>query len=188
MEPPPYQQLILQAREGSRDAFDDLLDHRIEVIVKACASRTRTEVETKEAVADTLFEAWKSIGTLKATGLEEFDAWLKTIARRTANRTYHQRAREAERQQLDDGAPGGTLDLRASVSSHELTTANRAQLEWALDRINPDFAEALVLFEVIGLSYREIADEQCVSVDTVKSRISRSKKLLARVLKAEQHV
>lgn len=75
---------------------------------------------------------------------------------------------------VSDDTPAADLDRRAA----------RETLAQALERLPREFREVIVLRELEGLSYKEIADVTGVPVGTVMSRLSRARERLRRVLTA----
>jgi RNA polymerase sigma-70 factor (ECF subfamily) len=82
----------------------------------------------------------------------------------------------APREQPDDA-----LDPEERLAQQHTVTLVRA----ALERLPPDFREVIVLREIEGLSYKEIADVVHVPIGTVMSRLARGRERLRTVLKLE---
>ena len=87
--------------------------------------------------------------------------------------TEHLRPRERQ----SDTAPDPELSLIAQ--------SRRDRVRSAIDRLQPEFREALVLREIEGLAYKEIGFVLKVPIGTVMSRLSRARNLLARELLPE---
>jgi RNA polymerase sigma-70 factor (ECF subfamily) len=113
-------------------------------------------------------------------------AWLLTIVRNTAYTWFKQNrpgavvniANEELLEIEDSAAPGGdSAMLRAS----DLTVVKSA-----LEELPVLFREALVLREVEGLSYKEIADIADVPIGTVMSRLGRARRLFQQIVKQKE--
>lgn len=113
--------------------------------------------------------------------------WLLAIVRNTCF-TWMQKNRRSKQQQVfDDSAPlpADAEAFSASVDAPDaalLRTADRQLLNAALQELPTEYREALVLRELEGLAYKEIAEVTQVPVGTVMSRLSRGRQLLQRTL------
>ena len=105
----------------------------------------------------------------------EARAWLLQIVRNTCY-TWLRRNRAAATEALDETA----LGVRAGSTATE-----RMILSQAIGALPAEFREALVLREMEGLSYKDIAHVVGVPIGTVMSRIARARKLLREYLSAE---
>ena len=103
-------------------------------------------------------------------------SWLLAIVRNTFYSWLRQRSVEPELT-----ADGEMDDIEESVPNPEavlLQTADREMLKRALDDLPVEYREAIVLREMEGLSYKEIADITAVPIGTVMSRLARSRQRL----------
>jgi len=103
-------------------------------------------------------------------------SWLLAIVRNTFYTWLRQRSVEPELT-----ADGEMDDIEERVSNPEtmlLQTADREMLKWALDDLPVEYREAIVLREMEGLSYKEIADITAVPIGTVMSRLARARRRL----------
>ena len=105
-------------------------------------------------------------------------AWLLTIVRNTAH-SWHKRHRpdalttEFDETEHSDTVAGDHVDAKETLGR-------------ALERLAPEFREAIVLRELQGLSYKEISDVAGVPVGTVMSRLSRARARLQEALRKEE--
>ena len=83
---------------------------------------------------------------------------------------------------VDDDEDGYFTQLEDTAAAFEEQLADHDRLSIALQQISADSREALVLAEVAGLTYAEIAVHQNASLSAVKVRIHRAKKKLADLL------
>lgn len=110
--------------------------------------------------------------------------WLLTIVRNTSmtwlRRNRHSRATVAFEETIEspsEPSPGPEEVL--------LMSCDREQVRQALEQLPLDFREAVVLREMEGLSYREIATTIGIPLGTVMSRLSRGRECLKRILSGE---
>jgi RNA polymerase sigma-70 factor (ECF subfamily) len=107
-------------------------------------------------------------------------AWLLVIVRNACYSFLERRGRPEERVEFDEQAhsPEGAEGGAANPETLALRNADRGALQNALWELPADFREAIVLRELEGLSYREIADVLKIPIGTVMSRLSRARQQL----------
>lgn len=109
-------------------------------------------------------------------------AWLLSIVRNTCytwlrkNRAYDLMAEFDESKQVASDAP--------TPESVQLRRADTEAVREALEKLPAEFREVLVLREMEGLSYKEIADVAGLAIGTVMSRLSRARRRLYELLTA----
>lgn len=118
-------------------------------------------------------------------------SWLFTIARNAFLRGEEQRGRR--REVLDSELDFNAEAVSSAIALDELRTADPErsffdsfvdeQILEAVQKLPAEFREAVVLSDLEGLSYAEIADVMQVPVGTVKSRLYRGRRMLGRVLR-----
>ena len=116
-----------------------------------------------------------------------FDTWLTRVSRNLCIDRYRRRHREAQR--FTDEVDPDTIQLDELVSRPDATLEQRDQVAMvrrALARLPPLYREAVVLRDIHELSYEDIADRLQLPEGTVKSRINRGRKELARHLRSLQ--
>jgi len=135
---------------------------------------TRNDADAQDIVQDASLRALKYFGGFRGTTDSDGRAWFLAIVRNTAY-TWRNRTR------------GDALisEFNEELHSEEKTTHDpvaAADLRQALDALPLEFREVIVLRELQGLSYKEIADVTGVPVGTVMSRLSRARKRLQEAL------
>jgi RNA polymerase sigma-70 factor (ECF subfamily) len=86
----------------------------------------------------------------------------------------------------DDRCPGDYLvSPRANPEAETLTRERGRQIELALSQLKKDFRIAVILRDIEGLSYEEIAYVTGISIGTVKSRIARGRDMLREIVQRE---
>ena len=119
----------------------------------------------------------------------DFSKWLSSVARNHCIDNYRSRRRE-QRTMVDDGL---AFDLAAAPSSTDPLRAIEASeakelLRIGLAAIPEKLREAVVLRDLKGLAYEEMAVRLSLPVGTIKSRINRGREELARALRAKPPV
>ena len=139
--------------------------------------------EAEDLVQDTLVKAYRSFDRFEpGTNLR---AWLYTIL---AN-TYKNRLRRRDQHwaSLDDLSPAGEAETawsEGSVDPESVTDDADLQerVRGAIDKLSPDFRAVVLLADLEGYAYREIADILGVPIGTVMSRLHRGRQALKRHL------
>ena len=168
--------LIERARGGDTRAFEDLARREERALYRHALRIVGTTADAEDVVQDALFSAWRSIASFQ--GLS-FRAWLFRIA---TNRALDQLRSRKRRPELpleppedDDvtwaepAAPGP--DLSQLAGDREAL----ALVEAALGSLPAEQRTALLLRDVEGFPYEEIAVITSVEIGTVKSRIHRGR-------------
>jgi RNA polymerase sigma-70 factor (ECF subfamily) len=170
------QHLIERARAGDTRAFEELARREERALYRHALRIVGTTADAEDIVQDALFSAWRSIASFQ--GLS-FRAWLFRIA---TNRALDQLRSRKRRPELpleppdDDevtwaepAAPGS--DLTQLAGDREALAA----VEMALEALPAEQRTALLLRDVEGFAYEEIAVITSVEIGTVKSRIHRGR-------------
>lgn len=130
----------------------------------------------KDLVSETVLKAFESFERIRST--KAFLSYLFTIAVRIHRHEQKRRAiwlpLAAEHE-----------NHHASPASAPDTGADTAQLYAALARLPKEQREAIVMSEIVGLSLAEVAEAQHASLSAVKTRVSRGRKRLAKLLGVE---
>ena len=173
--------LIERARGGDLDAFNDLVicyqDHLFALVVRMVPDRD----QASDAVQEAFFSAYRNLGTFRGGSVR---SWLSRIcvnAAMDAQRAKKRRPVQPYPELEDDSwqpRAGDEVDpLRIAVGVERTKI-----LKEALARITADQRAAIVLFDVEGYDYAEIAVMTDVSLGTVKSRIHRGRLALRALL------
>lgn len=130
-----------------------------------------------DLVQETLTKAWTHQASFApGTNLR---AWLFTILRNS----FRSQRRKLGREIGDDGHFAG----RVSTPARQLGHLDLVQLRAALRRLPHDQREALILVGVSGFSYEEAAAICATAEGTIKSRVNRARRQLARMLDMDPH-
>jgi RNA polymerase sigma-70 factor (ECF subfamily) len=166
--------LLERAREGDLSAFNDLVtlyqDQLFALVVRMVPDRDQASDVTQEA----FFSAFRNLAGFRG-GIVK--SWLNRIAVNAAMDTQRARKRRPVQPypELEDESWQPPADEAADPVTTALTTERTSVLNAALATITPDQRTAIVLFDVEGYDYQEIADMTGVSLGTVKSRIHRGR-------------
>jgi RNA polymerase sigma-70 factor, ECF subfamily len=141
----------------------------------------RDDQDAQDVVQEAYLRAMRFAGGFRGGNAR---AWLLTIVRNTSftwlkrNRGPDQPLEFDESVHLDDTEEAG-LDADA------VKKADQAMVRAALQELRDEFREIIVMREIEGLSYKEIAEVVEVPIGTVMSRLARARAQLARLLRAQ---
>ncbi len=175
--------VIARAAAGDRTAFTQLMEHYQSACYGLAWRLLNDADQAADATQDAFVHAYRSITTYRG-GV--FRSWLMRI---TANASYDMLRRQQRRPSSplpdpDDGAP--ELPDHAAVNPAAEATKSELyrHLDVALRRLPEDQRTAVVLCDVYGMDYNEVAAMTNAALGTVKSRIHRGR-LRLRELMAE---
>jgi RNA polymerase sigma-70 factor (ECF subfamily) len=158
--------------EGRTEAFDLLVRRHEERIFALALRITGNREDALEAAQDTFVALFRRAHSFR--GRARFGTWLYRIGINAASDVLRkQRRAPAPRDTLEGALP----EAADPLIDHQVAT--RLDLVRALETLSPDYRDAVVLHDLGGASYEEIATLVDVAVGTVKSRISRGRRQLA---------
>jgi len=139
---------------------------------------TKNEADAEDVVQDAYLRALRFFSSLRA---EDARAWLLTIVRNTWYGRFPRRDRTDHRtgfDEMSDEPPNDALDPEALLMQQQTVDTVRA----AIEQLPADFREVIVLRELEGLSYKEIAAVIGIPMGTVMSRLARARERLVIIL------
>ena len=173
-----------RAARFERDAMP-LLDQ----LYGAALRMTRNPADAEDLVQETFLKAFAAFGTFRAgTNLK---AWLYRILTNTYINSYRAKKRRPDETELDEVEDlylyrriGGLEAAMAGRSAEDelLDRFTDAEVKAAVDSLPENFRMAVILADVEGFSYREIADILDIPIGTVMSRLHRGRKALQKQL------
>jgi RNA polymerase sigma-70 factor, ECF subfamily len=177
----PDRTLVTQAAAGSRDAFDELVRLYRRRVYNLVRALTAGDSEAEDLVQDIFVRAYRAIGNFR--GDSAFRSWLYRIAVNVVH--THQGRRRVRDWALvvpvhETDAAG---DLPAS-GDMEQTLLRRQVIDRALASLPEDLRVLVVLRDVHGLKYDEIAKVVKTPRGTVESRLFRARQRLRPMLEA----
>ena len=179
-------ELVEMAREGQEPPFAELMRRYEDKMYGLALRMTRNPEDALEVAQDAFFKAYKALDRFR--GASAFSTWLYSITCNTARNKLRTRNRRRVDQTLSideerEGLPKMDPPSDDPSPSDKLQAKHLAEAYTrALDQLAEPFRETILLRDSEGLSYEEIASALGVSKGTVKSRISRGREELRRVL------
>ncbi len=188
--PAAEEQFIERLRRGDAAAFEQLVNERSGEIYGLLYRLTENSEEARDLTQETFLRAFQSIGHFR--GDADLKTWIYRIAINQARNRWRwwRRRRRDSTVSIDstdvDGRPTLVTALRATSSSDPeqatLARERESALRTALSSVRRVYREAVVLRDIEGFSYEEIAATLEISVGTVKSRLARGRQELRRKL------
>lgn len=179
----PDAELVAAAITGDRDAFEALVRRHQTRIVNYAMAIVKYPADAEDVAQETFIRAYRSLTRFR--GDSSFKTWLYTIATNAARTGLERRIRRnrLEDESLDDeAAPLAAGDVPAGGADAETTLLQRESIDRALAALPPDLRIAVVLRDVEGLDYKEIAAATGAPIGTVESRIFRARRRLRALL------
>ena len=182
----PDGELIARAQTADLDAFNHLVNRHQNAVYSVALRYMRAPDMADDVTQDTFLRAYRSIGAFNNDNGVGFRSWLLRIARNHALDVLRSQKRRAA-----DSLDAAMNDEHSNWSPEDLSETpleftergDLAQhLEWALGQISPDQRMVVILSDVQGHSYDEIAEITGVAPGTVKSRLHRARARLRDVL------
>lgn len=174
-----------EERTWFADEVEDLLPELYGASLRLCRNRTDAE----DLVAEALTKAWQKLSSLKQR--ERLRPWLFQILTNTFLSQYRTSRRRPEVENY--GADGADFSLFERLhqpillwwgnpEQEFLATLLREDLAQALDQLPEPYHTVVVLVDVQGLRYHEVAEALEVPVGTIRSRLARGRSHLQREL------
>jgi len=182
---------IEKLKRGDAAAFEKLVNERSGEIYGLLYRLTENGEEARDLTQETFLRAFQSINHFR--GESDLRTWIYRIAINQARnrwRWWRRRRREATVSIDEPEIGGGRLGLVATLKSptardpeqHTLQNERERALQKALSGLRRVYREAVVLRDIEGFAYEEIANTLNISVGTVKSRLARGRQELRRKL------
>ena len=152
-------------------SFEEVVLPHLDAAFNYARWLTKNEADAEDVVQDAYVRALRFFSSLRG---EDSRAWLLTIVRNTWYGRFPRRAGAAVMTMVEEDADNradGSLDPEAQLIQQQTVEHVRR----ALETLPTDFREVLVLRELEGLSYKEIAAIVGVDSNTVKARLFRAR-------------
>ncbi len=175
-----------ESSEEKKEAFKvEALAH-IDTLYNAALKFTYNRDDASDLVQETYFKAYKFFGNFEPG--TSCKAWLFKILKNTFINKYRRKVRQPEQVDFDAVEPyvdlirDKTLDPGESLDEDIFKSHMSDDVKTALARLPEEFRMVLVLSDIEGFSYKEISDIMDCPIGTVRSRLSRGRKLMYKYL------
>jgi RNA polymerase sigma-70 factor, ECF subfamily len=180
------QELVERVQRGDKRAFD-LLVRKYQGKVSNLVSRYVYDfAEVEDVVQEVFIKAYRALDRFR--GDSAFYTWLYRIAINTAKNHLVASGRRPPSQDIDaqdvvNTDIGRKLHEQDSPERHLMTRQIAEVLQKTLESLPEDLREAIMLRELEGLSYEQIADVMSCPIGTVRSRIFRARETIDKEIK-----
>ncbi|CAB4713881.1 MAG: sigma-70 family RNA polymerase sigma factor [Actinobacteria bacterium] len=174
LTPDDIDELARRARDGDRDALESLLSAVRPRALNICRGVLPFTPDAEDACQEALINISNKIGTWGGRG--RFTTWMHVVAVNSARSTYRRMKNQAT---PTDPLAHGALE-RPDPRTTSVIAGTRLDLLEAmetLEREHPQFVEPLLLRDVYGMAYDEIATLLGVPLGTIKAQIHHGRKL-----------
>lgn len=182
--------LVRQCMAGDAHAWQQLVVSQHRRIYAICYRFTGSATDAEDLTQDVFLKLYKNLASFD-TQKGSFQTWVTTLARNLLvdhfRRTRVDRFSDSLDATADGSEDGQTMadrlaDSRPSQESHVAGVETKARVQNALKQLSPELREAVILRDLEDMDYKEIAQVLRIPEGTVKSRISRGRGELAKLL------
>ncbi len=193
MDPRESAALLERARQGEREAAGAIFERcagKLLALIRLRLGRSlRRQVESRDVLQATLLKAFEHVGDLETTETSSFMGWLARIAENEILdlAAFHGRQRRdaARNVALDDEPEAALVAQVRSATSRLVWSEQAGRLERALEGLEPDHREVIVLRRFEELSYPEIGERLSRSPDACRMLFARAMTALTGAMKED---
>lgn len=181
-KPKEDERLIKAFQQGNRSAFDTLVLKHQQGVFNLCYRMLGDDHEANDSAQETFFKVYRSLKKFRFESA--FSTWLYRVTVNTCKNRLKSSAFRQKKRTVFLNNPHRTEDNRQSMEILDNSPSPVAELERkermkaiqaAIDTLTPERKEAVILKDIEGLSYEEIADITGQALGTVKSRLARAR-------------
>jgi RNA polymerase sigma-70 factor (ECF subfamily) len=171
---------MLFGKRNLRDAFEKQAEKVFPSVFGTALRLTRSREEAEDLAQEAIVRAYEAFDRFDGSN---FKAWMLRIVTNLYINKYRARQRGPQLNSLDDELAAEPVAAEGEIPDRLLfDNAVGAEVEEALGRVPLDFRTAVILSDIEGMSYQEIADATDVPIGTVRSRLARGRAMLRRFL------
>lgn len=183
--PDPDRELVRLAQGGDARAFEALVVKYQRRVARHVTRWVKRPSDVEDVVQDVFIKAYRGLPSFK--GDSSFYTWIYQIARNTSFNFVTRQQKHVvlrddiagdEAPQFEDTVGSDHEDPERGMLARQISDT----VEAAMKRLQPDLAEALVLYEVEGKPYKDIAEMLQIPIGTVRTRIFRAREFIAKRL------
>jgi len=182
LTPDEVDDLARRAQQGDRDALEALLTAVRPRVLNVCRGVLPHLPDAEDACQDALVNIAGKIGSWGGRG--RFTTWMHVVAVNSARSTYRRMKRQATAADPQEVGPLERPDPR-TTSVIAGTRLDLLEAMETIERDHPQFVEPLLLRDVYGLSYEEIAQQVGAPLGTVKAQIHHGRRLARPLLRGD---
>lgn len=176
-------ELVARVQRGDKQAFDLLVLKYQRKIMRLLSRMIRDPSEIEDVAQESFIKAYRALPQFR--GESAFYTWLYRIAINTARNWLAQNNRRPSTPSAQENEDGETFDATDNLtdsSNPESEMASRQiadTVNKAINDLPEDLRNAIVMREIDGMSYEDIAESMSCPIGTVRSRIFRAREAIA---------
>ena len=159
-------------------SFEEKISPHLKSAYNLARWLTHSHEDAEDVVQEAFLRAFSAFEQFRG---EQSKAWLLAIVRNTALTLLKRKYNSTDTVCLEESV-ADPIEPSPGPEESLLISCNREHVRQALRQLPSDFREAVILREMEGLSYKEIATTMGVPLGTVMSRLSRGRDWLTRIL------
>lgn len=183
--------LIKQAQKGDNKAFELLIDEHFKKIYNIAYRLSGNEADASDMTQEVLIKIFRHIGSF--SGNSKFSTWVYRVATNTCLdelKKIKRRSTYSLDAELDTGENEVVVQVRDEAPTPDIAAEQKelsAAVGKAIKRLSPDHSAVVILRDIQGMSYEEVAKILNCSVGTVKSRLNRGRAQLKKILEKDSY-
>jgi RNA polymerase sigma-70 factor (ECF subfamily) len=171
---------MLFGKRDKRDSFERQAEKVFPSVLGTALRLTRSREDAEDLAQEAIVRAYDAYERFDGAN---FKAWMLRIVTNLYINKYRQRQRGPQLGSLDEEGVVEPMSAESEIPDRVLLDETvGAEIEDALAKVPEDFRLAVMLSDLEGLSYQEIADITQVPIGTVRSRIARGRSILRKAL------
>ena len=175
--------LVQRATEGDTDAFAELVKLHQSMVYGLALRKLGNPHDAEEAAQTAFLNAWRGLNSFK--GESSFATWLYRLTANACIDHLRQNGKHTENRSLEDDTLPQLPDSKPDPEEQALRRERQEMLRKTINQLPPEQRTVLLLRELDGLTYEEIARLLRLELGTVKSRLARARLALRNRLTAE---
>ncbi len=185
----PDATLVERCLKGDEAAWEDLVRTHTRRVFSICYRFTNSQTEAQDITQEVFLRVFRSLRSYRPSE-GSFSVWLGRLTRNLLIDHYRRAKLDRASAPLEDVFPELEHKTSPDGRADALVTGREAGeiLQAALQKLSPELREAVILRDLEDLEYKEIARVLKVPEGTVKSRLSRGRAELARILRRQRIV
>ncbi|MDN5871950.1 MAG: RNA polymerase sigma factor RpoE [Nitrococcus sp.] len=175
------QALVARVQVGDKEAFNVLVQKYQHKLIKLISRYVNDQAEALDVAQETFIKAYRALP--KFRGESRFSTWLYRIGLNTAKNYFVARGRRPPGSDIDaQAAQRDDIDSRLKDHASPEALAMRDEIEHAvflaIEELPEKLRTAIMLRELKGLTYREVAEVMACPIETVRWRLCRARKVI----------
>jgi len=173
---------MLFRKRDLRESFERQAEKVFPSVLGTALRLTRSREDAEDLAQEAIVRAFDAYERFDGTN---FKAWMLRIVTNLYINRYRQRQRGPQLGSLEDEGAIEPVSSETELPDRLLfDNAVGSEIEDALAKVPEDFRMAVILSDIEGLSYQEIADATSVPIGTVRSRLARGRSMLRKALES----